>query len=257
MASSLDFETATAVVTGAASGIGEGCALALLEAGAHVVGLDVNAQALESIAGRYGTRFHALPADVRDVPAIHEALDGLPAPFAAPTILVNSAGISFNQMLAQEMPYEHWEKTIDVNIKGLTAVTHALLPGMVKRNRGHIVNLGSIAGGHSYPTVNVYGATKAFARTFSANLRADLAGTRVRVSVIEPGPVFTNIALARAGGDREKLRAHYDKMPVLEVDDVTRAVLWILSRPLRVQVNLMEIVGLGMAPGPMLRRKPA
>ncbi|MFO1189185.1 MAG: SDR family NAD(P)-dependent oxidoreductase [Alphaproteobacteria bacterium] len=251
------FKDDVAVVTGAGSGIGEACAVGLLEAGARVVGIDIDGERMKPIANRFGNRFLPLVVDVCDRATVHDRLANLSAAFAEPTVLINNAGISFAQFPAQEMPFEHWERTVDVNVKGLLAVTHAILPGMVMRNRGHIVNLGSVAGGHAYPTANVYGGTKAFVRMFSANLRADLVGTRVRVSVIEPGPVFTNIALARVGGDAKNLPAYYADWPCLEADDIAEAVLWALARPARVQINLMEIVPLGVASGPMLRQKPA
>lgn len=250
------FTDDVAVVTGAGSGIGAGCAVAMLEAGARVVGIDIDSARLKPIADRFGESFFPLGIDVRDAAAVHDRLASLPGAFSAPRILVNSAGISFSGVRAQEMPFDQWEKTIDVNVKGLAAVTHALLPGMVERNNGHIVNVGSIAGSHTYPTTSIYGGTKAFVRMFSANLRSDLVETRVKVSVIEPGPVLTNIALARSGGDVEKMRAFYAQMPYLEAADVADAILWTLRQPPHVQVNLIEIVPLGVAPGPMLRQKP-
>lgn len=251
------FADDVAVITGAGSGIGEACARALLDAGALVVGIDIDGARLKPIAERYGERFLSVVLDLRDGAAVHARLADLPAQFAKPTILINSAGLSYGAISAVKMPYENWETTVDVNIKGLMAVTHAILPGMVERNRGHVVNLGSTAGTYAVPTSNVYGSTKAFVKMFSANLRADLVGTRVRVTEIAPGAVLTNIGLARAGGDVEKMRAYYAKMPCLDVEDISKATLWVLGQPERVQVNVLEITPLGMAPGPMLRQKPA
>jgi len=251
------FKDDVAVVTGAASGIGEACAVALLETGAAVVGIDIDGGRMKPIAERFGARFLPVVLDLRDGEAVRTRLAALAAPFDKPAILINSAGLCFNQLPAHKMPPEQWEATIDVNVKGLLAVTHALLPGMVVRNRGHVVNIGSIAGSQAFPTSNVYGGSKAFVKMFSANLRADLVGTRVRVSEVSPGATYTNIGLSRAGGDVEKMRQRYAVWPSLEAGDVAEAILWTVSRPERVQVNVLEIAPMGMAPGPMLRQKPA
>jgi len=263
------FENDVAVVTGAASGIGEACATGLIEAGARVVGVDIDKAGLarlqarldersgDRLGDRLGDRFLALELDLREDAAIRASLSTLPPPYAAPTILINSAGICLNQFPAHEMAYEKLAATIDVNVKGLFAVTHVLLAGMVERNRGHVVNIGSTTGTHPAPTANVYGATKSFLKMLSANLRADLVGTRVRVTEIAPGAVMTNIGLARHGGDIEKMRAHYAPWPSLEAGDIAEAVLWSLAQPPGVQVNILEITPLGMAPGPLLRQKTA
>jgi len=251
------FTDDVAVVTGAGSGIGEACAVALIEAGASVVGVDIDGGRMKPIAERFGARFLPVVLDLRGGEAVHTRLAALAAPFDKPTILINSAGLTFSHHPAYKMPFEHWETTVDVNIKGLLAVTHAILPGMVERNRGHVVNIGSTAGRYAVPTSNVYGATKAFVEMFSANLRADLVQTRVRVTEIAPGAVFTNIGLARLGGDVEKMRAHYANWPLLEAGDIAEAVLWTLSRPETVQINVIEVTPLGMAPGPMLWHKRA
>lgn len=252
-----NFRNSTAVVTGAGSGIGEACARGLADAGALVVGIDIEGMRLKPLADHYGIRFHAIALDLRDGAAVRSKLGNLPAPFDKPNILVNSAGLCFNGEAAHELAYELWESTVDVNIKGLMAATKALLDGMVARNRGHMVNIGSVAGCHAFPGANVYGATKAFVKMFCANLRADLVGTRVRVTEIAPGATTTNLGLARAGGDVEKMRARTADWPRLEAADVAEAVLWALSQPEQVQVNVMELTPLGMAPGPMQRQTPA
>jgi 3-hydroxy acid dehydrogenase/malonic semialdehyde reductase len=189
--------------------------------------------------------------DVRDTAAIAKAIEGLPAEWAEIDLLVNNAGLALGLEPAQRATLSDWETMIDTNTKGLVAMTHAVLPGMVARDRGHVVNLGSTAGEWPYPGGNVYGATKAFVRQFSLNLRADLFGTQVRVTDIEPGLVggteFSNVRF----GDDAKAAAVYQGADALTPDDIADAVHWVATRPARVNINTLQVMPVCQSFGPL------
>jgi 3-hydroxy acid dehydrogenase/malonic semialdehyde reductase len=240
----------TALVTGAGSGIGEACALALSQAGARLVLAGRRRERLEAVASRLQTPAHVLELDVRSRGGVEAALAGLPAEFAEVDLLVNNAGLGLGLEPAHEASLEDWEEMIDTNCKGLVYVTRALLPGMVRRNRGHVVNLGSVAATYPYPGGNVYGATKAFVHQFSQNLKADLVGTRVRVTDVQPGMVETDFSLVRFRGDAERARKVYQGMEALTAADIADIVLWSVTRPARVNINVVEVMPADQAFGP-------
>jgi 3-hydroxy acid dehydrogenase/malonic semialdehyde reductase len=180
--------------------------------------------------------------DVRDRAAIGAALAALPSGLAAVDLLVNNAGLALGLEPAYEADLDQWEEMVDTNIKGLIYLTRALLPGMVARRRGHVINLGSIAGTYPYPGGNVYGATKSFVHQFSLNLRADLAGTRVRVTSIEPGMVGgTEFSTVRFGDATKAARVYQGADPLLP-EDIAEAVHWAASLPERVNINVVELM---------------
>jgi 3-hydroxy acid dehydrogenase/malonic semialdehyde reductase len=232
----------TALVTGAGSGIGEACARMLSQAGARLVLAGRRGDKLEAVAAKLQTPSHTVVLDVRSRQEVESALTALPAPFSEVDVLVNNAGLGLGLAPAHEASLEDWETMIDTNCKGLVYVTHALLPGMVKRNRGHVVNLGSVAATYPYPGGNVYGATKAFVHQFSQNLKADLVGTRVRVTDVQPGMVETDFSLVRFKGDAEKARSVYKGMEALSSEDIADIVLWCVTRPARVNINVVEVM---------------
>ena len=166
----------------------------------------------------------------------------LPAEFAEIDVLVNNAGLALGLQPAHQADPEDWERMVDTNIKGLMYCTRALLPGMVARNRGHVVNLGSTAGEWPYPGGNVYGGTKAFVRQFSLNLKADLIGTGVRVSEIEPGLSESEFSLVRFGGDAAKAKAVYAGTQPLTPQDIADTVHWVVSRPAHVNINTISMM---------------
>jgi 3-hydroxy acid dehydrogenase/malonic semialdehyde reductase len=166
------------------------------------------------------------------------------------THLVNNAGLALGIERAHEASLDEWETMIDTNVKGLVYCTRALLPGMVARDAGHVINLGSAAGSHPYPGGNVYGATKAFVHQLSLNLRADLVGTRVRVTSVEPGMVETRFSVTRFRGDQAKADAVYAGMTPLSAEDVAEIVLFCADRPPHVNVNRIEIMPTQQAFGP-------
>ncbi len=237
-----------ALVTGATSGFGLACARSLVRAGARVVASGRRADRLAALVAELGPGAFPLALDVRDVPAVQRALAGLPAELRDVDVLVNNAGLALGMEPAQRASLEQWETMIATNCTGLVALTRAILPGMVTRDRGHVVNVGSIAATHAYAGGNVYGATKAFVRQFSQNLKADLLGTRVRVTCIEPGMAETEFSLVRFEGDATRASRVYEGMQPLAGEDVADAILYCVTRPPHVDVTLLEIYPVAQAP---------
>ncbi|WNG22784.1 SDR family oxidoreductase [Cystobacter fuscus] len=240
----------TALVTGATSGIGEACALSLSQEGARLILVGRREDRLHSLAARLPTPSHCLVLDVSSREGVESALASLPPGFADVDVLVNSAGLGLGLSPAHEASLEDWESMIDTNCKGLVYVTRALLPGMVRRNRGHVVNLGSVAATYPYPGGNVYGATKAFVHQFSQNLKADLAGTRVRVTDVQPGMVDTEFSLVRFKGDAERAGKVYEGMEPLTAADIADVVMWCVTRPAHVNINVIEVMPADQGFGP-------
>ncbi|NYH18449.1 3-hydroxy acid dehydrogenase/malonic semialdehyde reductase [Paraburkholderia bryophila] len=191
-------------VTGASAGFGAAIARAFVKGGHRVVATARRKDRLQALADELGDALLPYELDVRDRAAVEAVPAGLPADFAEIDVLVNNAGLALGTEPAQKASLDAWNTMIETNCTGLVQVTHALLPGMVERNRGHVFNLGSAAGSWPYAGGNVYGATKAFVRQFSLNLRADLAGTALRVTDIEPGPVRRHRVLERAFSRRRR-----------------------------------------------------
>ena len=232
----------TIFITGATAGFGLACARQCVGQGAKVILTGRRADRLAAIAKELGKQAHVLTLDVRDNDAVITAVKSLPTEFANVDILVNNAGLALGFSSFEQQPLANLEQMVDTNIKGLMYCTHALLPGMIERNNGHIVNIGSVAGSYPYPAGNAYGATKAFVAQFSLNLRADLLGKNIRVTNIEPGMAETEFSLVRFMGDAPKADAVYDGVEALSADDVADAVLWCITRPPHVNVNRMEVM---------------
>lgn len=241
------------LITGATAGFGLVIARRFAADGAKIIGIGRRADRLAALAAELGAgRMHALPLDVTDRAAVAAGIAAIPAEFAAIDLLVNNAGLARGLEPAQAADLDDWDAMVDVNIKGLMYVTRAVLPGMVARNAGHVVNLGSTAGEWPYPGGNVYGGTKAFVRQFSHNLRADLFGTRVRVTDIEPGLVGgTEFSNVRFKGDDAKAAAVYAGTEPLTPEDIADAVHWVATRPARVNVNLLQVMPVGQSFGPL------
>jgi 3-hydroxy acid dehydrogenase / malonic semialdehyde reductase len=229
-------------ITGASSGFGAAIAQRFAGIGARLILAARRFDRLRALGADLGVPVHLLKLDVRERAAVERAVAELPAEFAEVSILVNNAGGAMGLEPAQEAHLEDWETMVDTNIKGVLYATRALLPGMVARDRGHIINLGSVAGTYPYPGGNVYGATKAFVEQFSLNLRADLAGHRVRVTNIEPGMAETEFSLVRFKGDEAKAKALYHGFPPLTADDVANVVLFVATLPEHVNVNRLELM---------------
>jgi 3-hydroxy acid dehydrogenase / malonic semialdehyde reductase len=229
-------------VTGASAGFGAAIARRFIADGAHVVATARRLERLKDLRQELGPRLLPLELDVRDRQLVEAAVAGLPAEFAAVDVLVNNAGLALGLNPAHQADLDEWEQMVDTNIKGLMYCTRALLPGMVERKRGHVVNIGSVAGEWPYPGGNAYGASKAFVRQFSLNLKADLVGTGVRVSEIEPGMAETEFSLVRFGGDAAKAKAVYAGVTPLSGEDIADVVHWIVSRPPHVNINTISLM---------------
>jgi NADP-dependent 3-hydroxy acid dehydrogenase YdfG len=247
-----------AFITGATSGIGEACARRFVADGARVIAVGRRQERLDALARDLGESCHAHRMDVKDDAAVRRAFDELPPAFAAVDILVNAAGGALGLGKAHEARLEDWDEMIATNVRALAHVTRAALAGMIARGRGHIVNLGSVAGSFPYPGGNVYGATKAFVELFSANLRADLLGHPIRVTNIEPGMVETEFSVVRFAGDRAKADAVYAGMKPLVATDIADLVHFAVTRPAHVNVNRIEVMPVDQAFGPFsVSRKAA
>ncbi|UQP00522.1 SDR family NAD(P)-dependent oxidoreductase [Burkholderia multivorans] len=237
-------------VTGASAGFGAAIARAFVKGGHRVVATARRKERLDTLAAELGDALLPLELDVRDRAAVEAVPAALPAEFAALDVLVNNAGLALGVEPAHKASLDEWHTMIDTNCTGLVTVTHALLPDMIERGRGHIFNIGSVAGSYPYAGGNVYGATKAFVRQFSLNLRADLLGTPLRVTDIEPGlcggTEFSNV---RYRGDNEKAANVYANVQPLMPEDIADTVYWIATRPAHVNVNAIELMPIAQAPG--------
>ena len=250
---------ATALVTGASSGFGTAIARRFASGGARVVACARRADRLAALASELGDRVLAIELDVRDRAAVEFAVAELPPAFAAIDVLVNNAGLAKGLEPAQRANVDDWDQMVDTNCKGLMYATRAVLPGMVARGRGHVINIGSVAGSYPYPGGNVYGASKAFVHQFSLNLRSDLHGTGVRVTCIEPGLAGgTEFSTVRFNGDQQRASAVYTGVDALGPDDVAEAVHWVASLPAHVNVNVLELMTIDQSFGPFqVHRRPS
>jgi NADP-dependent 3-hydroxy acid dehydrogenase YdfG len=232
----------TVCVTGATAGIGLATTGRFIAGGWQVIAAGRRADRLEELAAAHPGKVLPLPLDVRDKDAVFAAFSSLPAAFAEIEVLVNNAGLSRGLAPAHECPLDDWERMVDTNIKGLMYCSRAVLPGMVERGRGHVVNIGSIAGSYAYPGGNVYCSTKAFVEQFSRSLRCDLHGTNVHVTNIEPGLLESEFSLVRFDGDAAAAAGVYRGTEPLLPDDIADAIWWACSRPARVNINRIEVM---------------
>jgi NADP-dependent 3-hydroxy acid dehydrogenase YdfG len=228
------------LITGASSGIGEGCARKFASQGANVILNGRNASKLETLKkeleAAYGVRIYLLPVDVRDRNAMAKALDSLPKDWRNIDILINNAGLVIGVDKEYEGNLDEWDIVIDTNIKGLLAMTRMVVPGMIERQSGHIINIGSIAGDAAYAGGSVYCATKAAVKALSDGLRIDLVDTPLRVTNIKPGMVETNFSVVRYRGDKQSADNFYKGIRPLTGDDIAETVYYVASVPVHIQI---------------------
>lgn len=250
------------MITGASAGFGAAMCRCFVQASYPVIGVARRGEKLAALKEELGELFHAVEADITDKPSVDlflENLNQLEEPFRTIDCLINNAGLALGLEPAHAVNFDDWETMIQTNIIGLTYLTHKILPQMVERKNGYIINLGSIAGTYPYPGGNVYGASKAFVRQFSLNLRADLHGTGVRVSNIEPGLCSgTEFSNVRFKGDDTRAAALYEHTESLLPEDIAQTALWLYQRPKHVNVNSLEIMPISQSFGalPVDRRPP-
>lgn len=230
------------LITGASSGIGAAIARVFAASGAKLILVARRRERLEQLADELSniSAIHLLPVDVCDRASVKSALAHLPASWSSVDILINNAGLSRGLDKLHEGSFPDWEEMIDTNIKGLLYLTRLVVPGMVDRGRGHVVNLGSTAGHYTYPNGNVYCATKAAVRVISEGLKQDLLGTPVRVSCVDPGLVETEFSQVRFRGDTERAKQVYQGLTPLTPTDVAEVVFFCVTRP--PHVNISEVL---------------
>ncbi|WP_305043760.1 SDR family NAD(P)-dependent oxidoreductase [Geoalkalibacter sp.] len=241
----------TVFITGASAGFGAACARAFAARGDRLVLAARRAERLQALVEELGpsTPIHCLALDVRDRAAVEQALASLPAEFAEVDVLINNAGLALGLEPAHQTDLDDWDVMVDTNIKGLMYCTRLLLPGMVARRRGHVVNIGSTAGDWPYPGGNVYGGTKAFVAQFTRNLRADLLGTGVRASCVAPGMAETEFSLVRFKGAAARADQVYADTQPLSAEDLARVILWVADQPPHVNINSLEVMSVDQAWG--------
>ena len=232
------------LITGATSGFGEACTRRFAEEGWRLVLVARRKERLKTLQKKLGgeTSVNIVPLDVRNREAVIKELSNLPEKFSDVDVLVNNAGLALGLEPAHKADVSDWDAMVDTNIKGLTYCTRAVLPGMVARNRGHIVNIGSVAGDWPYPGGNVYGATKAFVKQFSLNLRADLFGTPIRITNIEPGLAETEFSVVRFKGDCEKAAKVYEGTQPITAEDIAEMIYWVATLPAHININRLEVM---------------
>jgi 3-hydroxy acid dehydrogenase / malonic semialdehyde reductase len=249
----------TVVVTGASAGIGEACARAFAAAGARLVLTARRIERLRTLAAAlreaHGTETLPLELDVRDRDAVLSTLGALPEPFAAVDVLVNNAGLARGVERLPEGDPAAWDEVVDTNVKGVLYATRAVVPGMVERGRGHVINLGSVAGHEVYPGGAVYCATKHALGAITRGLRMDVLGTGIRVSTVDPGLVETEFSVVRFRGDRERAERVYRGLTPLRPADVADAVLWIATRPPHVAIHELILAPTDQASAMQVHRR--
>ena len=249
----------TVLITGASSGIGEGCARKFASQGARLILNARSTDKLEILARElqenYNTECYIMPFDVRDYKMASNMLEALPDEWKAIDILINNAGLAVGVDKEHEGNIDEWDTMIDTNIKALLSMTRLVVPGMVERGRGHIINIGSIAGDAAYPGGSVYCATKAAVKALSDGLRIDLVDTPLRVTNIKPGMVETNFSVIRFRGDKERADNVYKGIKPLNGDDIAEVVYFAASAPEHMQVAEILVMPTNQATGTIVSKK--
>ena len=247
----------TVLITGASAGIGAACARAFAAEGARLVLAARRAERLQEAADKLrgsGTDVLALELDVRDAAAVAETVGALPAEWSAIDVLVNNAGLGRGMDKLWNGTPAEWDEMVDTNVKGLLYVTGAVVPGMVQRGHGHVINLGSVAGHEVYPGGAVYCATKHAVGAITRGLRMDVLGTGIRVSTVDPGMVETEFSVVRFHGDEDRAKNVYRNMNPLVAEDIADTVLWVATRPSHVCIDEIIIKPTDQASATMVHR---
>lgn len=243
----------TVLITGATSGFGLACGRRFATEGWQLIISGRRSERLQALADEFlNTPMHQVVLDIRDRNQVEAMVTELPDQFKNIDLLVNNAGLALGVLPAQEANLEDWETMVDTNIKGLYYLTRAVLPGMVERDCGHIVNMGSVAGTYPYPGGNVYGASKAFVKQFSRNLLTDLVHTRIRVTNIEPGLSKTEFSIVRLRGDTEGADNIYKGTQPITGEDIAEIVHWVVSAPSHININTVEVMPTCQGCGPFV-----
>ncbi|HEY4613439.1 MAG TPA: SDR family oxidoreductase, partial [Bacteroidota bacterium] len=247
------------LISGASAGIGRACAVTFAQAGAKLVLFARRKDRLQELSAdlkqKHGTASYIVELDVRDRKAVQQVFNKLPDEWQKVDVLVNNAGLSRGLDKLHEGSIDDWEEMVDTNIKGLLYVTRAVLPGMVARNRGTVINIGSIAGHEVYPRGNVYAATKHAVDALTKGLRMDLVETDVRVCTVDPGLVETEFSMVRFRGDKERAKKTYQGLQPLSPQDIADAVFFAATRPPHVQISEMIILPVHQASTTLVHRK--
>jgi len=239
----------TALITGASAGLGRATAKRLSKAGYQLILVARRESKLLELADSLATDCHVIACDVNNFEQLTEMLEARPDQFKDIDLLLNNAGLALGVSSADKSDWNDWQTMIQTNCMALAYLTRQILPGMVERNKGHIINLGSVAGNYAYKGGNVYGASKAFVEQFSINLRTDLLGTRVRVTNIAPGMIGeTEFSQVRFHGDNKAADAVYANCDALRPDDIAASVEWIAGLPEHVNINKLEMMPTCQAP---------
>ncbi len=246
----------TILVTGATAGFGAAMARRFVRDGHRVIAAARRTDRLQALQAELGAAVLPYTLDVSDAAAVAALPGSLPAGWQQVDVLVNNAGLALGLDPAQKANLADWDRMVAVNVSGLMHMTHALLPAMVERNRGHIVNISSTAATYPYPGGHVYGASKSFVTQFSLNLKADLVGTSVRVTDLEPGLVGgTEFSVTRFGGDAARAGSVYAGTQPLGADDIAEAASWVINLPPHMNVNRLEVMPTCQAPGPLVIKR--
>jgi 3-hydroxy acid dehydrogenase/malonic semialdehyde reductase len=257
MKNRVDPKSLTVLVTGATSGFGAATCRRFAKEGARVIATGRRKDRLAALKKEFGAACHTAVLDVRDEAAVSALPESLPKKFSRVNVLVANAGLALGLSPAPQADPEDWRRMIDTNVSGLVHTVRAFLPGLVARDEGHVVLLGSVAGDFPYPGGNVYGATKAFVSQFALNLRADILGANVRVTSVEPGLAETEFSLVRFKGDAAKARGPYENIEPLRAEDVAETIYWAATLPRHVNINRLQVMPVMQAFGPFaFSRKP-
>ena len=233
------------LITGATSGFGMSCAEFFSKKGYKTILIGRRNDRLLKIVKKLGKKNNLpIQLDVRNKNEVFKIIKDLPKEFKKISVLINNAGLAWGLEPAHKVDIKKWETMIDTNCKGLVYMTRAVLPDFIKRNKGHIINIGSVAGSYPYGGGNVYGGTKAFVKQFSLGLKSDLLGTKVRITNIEPGMANTEFSLVRFSGNKKEADKVYKNMTPLNGKDIAETIFWAISRPTHVNINRIELMPL-------------